>query len=124
MEGRIRVVRSEMLKEGLPTPGMVRHFAETEDVAVSQTRTAPHTVPDWHHHGSHTAYVFVRSGTLRVEWGTDGRESVDLKPGDFYVIPPGTAHRESNPGDDEQVIWGLLVGTGPAVVNVAGPDQH
>ena len=121
--GTIRVVRSDRLEAGPPTGGMTRRIAVTEDLAVVDLRIAPHVVPGWHHHGAHTVYVFVQSGALRIEFGAGGRESVELAAGDYYTVPPETVHRESNTGDDELVILGFAVGTGPMVVNVAGPDE-
>jgi hypothetical protein len=37
-------------------------------------------------------------------------------------VPPHTVHRESNPSEDEQVVIGIRIGTGPTVVNVDGPE--
>lgn len=120
---KIRVIRSEALQAGPPTYGMERHMAVLEDFAVVELRIAPHVVPGWHHHGTRTIYVFVQAGTLRIEFGVGGRETIEVKAGDWYTIPPETVHRESNLGDEDLVIVGLATGTGPTVVNVDGPDK-
>ena len=125
MADQIQVVRRGTLAGLQPTPGLDRTMAPIgEDLAVAVLRAAPHTVPDWHHHSGRTAVAYVQSGTLRIEFGEGGRQSVDLTAGDFYLIPPGTAHRESNPGDEELVVVGVMVGPEANVVNVAGPDQR
>jgi hypothetical protein len=43
---------------------------------------------------------------------------------DFFHVPPHTTHRESNPSVDEMGEMILFVlGTGPMVANVEGPEE-
>jgi quercetin dioxygenase-like cupin family protein len=120
----IRAIRGGAIPAGPPTEGMNRKTAELhEGVVAAETSMQPQAVSGWHHHGGHTAYVYVARGQVRVEWGPGGRESLDLASGDFYVVPPNTVHREGNPGVAEQtVVLGFLVGTGLEALNVEGPE--
>lgn len=117
----IQVVRHEELVEGSPTPGMTRRIAQLRgDVSVIEVETEAGNVSDWHHHGEHATYGFVVGGSLRFEFGPAG-DRIDLGVGDFFHVPPGLIHRESNPGSALQVLLGMRIGHGPAVVNVSGP---
>ena len=121
----IQVVRRGMLDAAPPTAGMVRSQASVaEDLWVVEVRTEPHAVSGWHHHGEHTTCGFVLSGKLRCEFGPGGGDSVEVNPGEFFIVPPHTVHREGSPGAEEQVLVGVRIGTGPTVVNVDGPDER
>ena len=62
------------------------------------------------------------SGRLRLEYGPGGTEAVEVTPGDFFHIPPHLVHRDLNPDKGRGlVVVNILVGEGPAVVNVEGP---
>jgi uncharacterized RmlC-like cupin family protein len=74
------------------------------------------------HHGGYRTLGYVFAGRLRLESGPGGGTIDDAGPGEFFVVPPHTVHRESNPGDDEQIVVGIRIGTGPTVVNVDGPE--
>lgn len=102
---------------------MTRDTAVTTDhVWVGEVRTHPGTRSDWHHHGDHTTYGRVLAGQLEFNFGPGGSQSVIARPGDFFIVPPRTVHREGNPGPEEQVLVGMRVGSGQTVINVAGPD--
>lgn len=123
MAEKIRVMPGCALESGPSTAGMVRSQAfVTENVWVGEVRTSPGAISGWHHHGEHITYGYVVAGRIRFDFGPDGAESVEAGPGDFFLVPPGTVHREGNPGADEQVLVGVRVGAGQTVVNVAGPD--
>lgn len=125
MADPVQVVRRGTLAGGPPSAGIARTMAALGDsFSVAVLRADPHNVPDWHHHGGRTAVGYVQSGTLRIEYGEGGRESVDLTAGDFYLVPPESVHRESNPGDEELVVAGFWFSPELSVVNVAGPDQR
>lgn len=49
-------------------------------------------------------------------------ESADVEAGGFFHIPAGLVHRDVNPLDSPQEIVMTVVGRGPLVVNVDGPD--
>ena len=122
--GSVRVVRSGALSAG-PVSQSVSRKSTTVDQfgSIGEVRNKPQTTTGWHHHGEHTACVYVVRGPVRIEWGPGGRESVDLASGDFYVIAPNTVHREANPGSEENCWVGFIVGSGAEVVNVDGPEQ-
>lgn len=122
---RIEVVRENALKEGVSTPGIRRDRAfESTDVTVSRSRVAGGVVSGWHHHGAKHLYGFLVSGLLRLDYGPKGGESVELRPGDFFHIPPGLVHRDVNDGGAEElIVVNVLVGKGIPNVNVPGPDH-
>jgi uncharacterized RmlC-like cupin family protein len=121
--GPVRRIGAEERTEAAATPGMLRE----EAVATDRTwgglaRTEPGAASGWHHHGEYETTFYVLSGAVRMEFGAGGRESVDVGVGDFGYIPQGTVHRESNPSDEESVAVVVRAGSGPAVINVEGPD--
>jgi uncharacterized RmlC-like cupin family protein len=118
----IRIVTAEALVENVPTPGMERREAVSGDARIIAVRTQAGLVSGWHHHGRHTTYGYVIGGRLRLESGPGGTTVVEAGPGDFFIVPPETVHRESNPSGEDQVIVGFRVGSGVTVVNVEGPD--
>ena len=119
----IEIVRANDLKEGHSTPGITRKAAfQGENAIVSQTHLAPSAVSGWHHHGTRRLYGYMVSGRLRLEYGSGGTEAVEVAPGDFFHIPPYLVHRDLNPDKGRDlVVVNILVGEGPAVVNVEGP---
>ena len=44
----------------------------------------------WHHHENRDELLLCLSGQLRIEFRDD---SVELGPGEFYIVPRGTEHR-------------------------------
>lgn len=124
MAKAIQVVKKGMLATGPATEGMARKETPVaEGACILDVLTEPGAVSGWHHHGSHTTYGFVLSGRLRFEFGPGGHEVAEAGPGDFFVVPPNTVHREGNPGAERQSLAGVRVGSGPTVVNVEGPDE-
>lgn len=123
--GSIQVARNSDLSDGEATDKLRRRLKDVDDlVTVAETRTAPEGSLGWHHHGEHTAYVYVLQGKLEIAWGPGGREGAELTTGDFYVIPPNTIHREANPGSEEQVVLGFFVGSGQTTFDVDGPESE
>ena len=120
----IDVVRKDQLQTGHPTPGVVRKRAfETEDIVLSQTQLDAGVVSGWHHHGERHLYGFVIVGRLRLEYGKNEKEAIETVPGDFFHIPPGLVHRDVNPErEGKLVVVSIVVGPGPPVINVNGPD--
>jgi len=120
---RIEVVRKTELQAGQSTPGIRREKAfETEGFLLSRSTVAGSVTSDWHHHGERHLYGFLISGRLRLEFGPNGEETLDLHPGDFFHIPPGLIHRDVNPNKRQEfLVAGILLGKGPPVVNVKGP---
>jgi uncharacterized RmlC-like cupin family protein len=120
----VRGVRAHERTESDPTPGMIREQAlATEGMWSGLVRTAPGMVSGWHHHGDHETSIYVVAGAMRIEWGPGGREAVDLEADDFCLIPPGTIHRESNLGAEENRLIVTRAGTGPPTTNVDRPEE-
>jgi len=99
-------------EEAIATPGMWSGSA----------RTAPGMVSGWHHHGAFETSIYVLSGAFRMEFGPGGSEILEAGPGDFFFVPRGAIHRESNPSGVEAEIIVTRSGTGEPVVNVDGPE--
>jgi uncharacterized RmlC-like cupin family protein len=55
----------------------------TDRMWAGLVRTEPGMVSGWHHHGDHETAVSVVSGSLRMEFGPSGSNSIDASPGDF-----------------------------------------
>lgn len=121
----IEIVRSTELGSGYSTAGIIRKKAfESENTIFSQSQLLPGIVSGWHHHGSRHLYGYIVSGRLYLEYGTEGEEKADLNSGDFFHVPPRLVHRDINPNRDRDLfVVNILVGTGPAVINVESPTR-
>jgi quercetin dioxygenase-like cupin family protein len=98
---KIQAIRKDALLEGSSSPGIIRHLAfKGEDVQVIRSCIDPGKVSGWHHHGDFHVYGYVVSGTIRLESGAD---VITISPGDFFLVPPHTVHREVNPSLTERV---------------------
>jgi uncharacterized RmlC-like cupin family protein len=123
MSTGVRRIRPNERTEGPATAGMIREEAvATEAMWAGFVRTAPGMVSDWHHHGRFESVIYVVSGSLLMEFGPDGGETLEARPGDFFYVAPSAVHRESNPSLDESHIIVVRSGSGEAVINVAGPE--
>jgi uncharacterized RmlC-like cupin family protein len=123
MTEEIRIIPNSALEGGPATAGMTRRTAVlSDDVWMGEVHTDAGAMSGWHHHGEHTTYGYVIAGSVRVEFGSDGSESLQGGTGDFFVVPPHSVHREGNPGPEEQIVMAVRIGSGPSVINVEGPD--
>ena len=116
----IEIVRSGELATAESVPGITRDEAfEDRGVLFGRTRVEAGATSAWHDHGRREFYGFLMSGSLRLDTKD---ESVDLHDGDYFHIPVGLAHRYVNPDDNvEAVVIEIVLGEGPAYVNVAWP---
>ncbi len=96
---------------------------ETETVRVGETCVDAGVTSPWHHHGRRTLYGFVVVGELILEFGPHGSESVRPTTGEFFRIPPGLVHRDRNPTAGETAIQNVMIGPGPATIDVSGPEE-
>jgi uncharacterized RmlC-like cupin family protein len=120
----VTLIHPEDRVEGDPTPGMAREQATaTDGLWAGLVRTEAGMVSGWHHHGGYETSIYVLTGTLRMESGSNGASIVEAGPGDFLFVPRGAIHREANPGDSESQIVVVRSGQGPPVINVDGPAQ-
>ena len=118
----IHRVRPEERVEGHPTPGMVREQAvHTDGMWSGFVRTEPGMVSGWHHHDGYDTTVYVLSGSLRMEFGSEGEESFEAGPGDFVFVGKQAVHRESNSSAEEATLVVVRAGRGEPVINVDGP---
>ena len=108
--------------EGHPTPGMVREQAvQTDRMWSGFARTEPGMASGWHHHAEYESTIYVLTGSLRMEFGSEGEEVFEANPGDFVFVGKQAVHRESNPSAEEATFIVVRAGEGEPVVNVDGP---
>ena len=118
----LRVVTPGQRTPGPSTPGMERQEAIASDGMWSGTaRTEAGMVSGWHHHGEYETTIYVLTGSLRMEFGSDGSNRLEAGPGDFVYVPKGVVHRESNPSAEPADIVVVRAGRGESTVNVDGP---
>jgi quercetin dioxygenase-like cupin family protein len=58
-----------------------------------------------------------------MEFGPDGQDWCEAQADDFIHVPRGAVHREINPGDTENILLIIRVGSGEPVFNVEGPAR-
>jgi uncharacterized RmlC-like cupin family protein len=116
-------VTPEERVEGHPTPGMAREQAvQTDGMWAGHVRTEPGMVSGWHHHGEYESAIYVLTGSLRMEFGSEGEETFDAGPGDFVFVGEGVVHRESNPSSELATLVVVRAGQGEPVISVGGPE--
>ena len=124
MPRSVLVVPPDGLRPGAATPGVIRELAlETPAATVMRARAEAHARSGWHHHGARDVVGYVVAGRARFEFGAGGAESADVETGGFFHVPAGLVHRDVNPLDGPQEIIMTVIGSGPLVVNVDGPDS-
>ena len=120
---RVSAVSPEGLPVAAATPGVVRQVAfDTSRATLMRARAQPRAVSGWHHHGDRDVLGYVVRGAARFEFGPAGAESIDVQEGGMFHVPAGLVHRDVNPLDSDQEIILTVVGEGPLVCNVDGPD--
>lgn len=111
------------LAAGASTPGVRRETAfDLAGATLMRARAEAHAASGWHHHGARDVLGYVVQGAARFEFGPDGTDSTDVAAGGFFHVPAGLVHRDVNPLDEPQEIVLAVVGAGPLVVNVDGPE--
>jgi uncharacterized RmlC-like cupin family protein len=85
---------------------------------MGETRVAPSTASQPHHHGQSETGIYVVSGTpafaFRDERGALVR--LETRPGDYVYVPPGVPHIEENPSPDEDAVVVIARTTQEAIV--------
>jgi len=122
--GKVKALQHDKLSEAPSTPSIVRKLAfKDENVRVLRSQTKPGIVSGWHSH-DFDVYGYMASGSMRLEFGPGGKESVLVKERGFFNVPSHTIHREINPSkkNGQEVIL-FLSGSGEMVVNVDGPEK-
>jgi uncharacterized RmlC-like cupin family protein len=88
---------------------------------LCRTRLSPGAASGWHHHGEHTTYGVVLDGRARLEFAPGTAGSVELAPGDFFVVPAAVVHREVAT-DQAQISLVGFAGAGPLVLDADPPE--
>ena len=122
MSAGVRRIRPNERTEGPATAGMIREEAVATGAMWANVRTAAGMASGWHHHGAFESVIYVATGALVMEFGPDGGETLEARPGDFLYVAPGAVHRESNPTAEESHIVVVRSGSGTPVINVEGPE--
>ena len=118
-----RIAPDQLGSDGAPTPGMTRRAAVArEGLWSGHVTAAPGMASGWHHHGDNDTVIYVLDGAVRFEFGPAGARSVEGRTGDFVHVPARTVHREMNLRDRESQLVVTRAGSGPATVNVDGPE--
>lgn len=108
---------------GQPTPDAERRQQwERDGRWAAWIRNDAGDVSGWHHHAANATYVYVSRGSLTMEFGPGGAESVVARGGDFIVVPPLTIHRETTGPDADLEAFVIRIGGEPEHVNVGGPE--
>jgi uncharacterized RmlC-like cupin family protein len=107
------------------TPGVLRAVAfETPTATLMRARAEPSASSGWHHHGDRDVLGYVVRGTARFEFGPGGSEMIEVEQGGVFHVPARLIHRDVNPLDVPQEIILTVVGEGPLVFNVEGPEAE
>lgn len=123
MQSRAIVVHPDQAQPGPATAGMERRtLHEGPGTWTGWVRTDAGVSSAWHHHGGHDSYIYVLSGSLTIDFGPGGRESVTARAGDFIFNPADLVHRETTGSEGQAQAFVVRVGDGPQLVNVAGPE--
>jgi uncharacterized RmlC-like cupin family protein len=79
-------------------------------------------VSGWHHHAANDTHVYVIRGSVTIDFGPGGAESIVAGAGDFFIIPSQTIHRETTSQESDLEAFVVRVGGDPEHVNVDGPE--
>lgn len=123
--GKVTAIQKDQLTNGPSTPGIQRNFAfKADGVLVIRSITEPGIVSGWHRHGDYQVFGYMAKGSMLLEFGSEGKETVLVEQGGFFNVPPHTTHRETNPSKTEgQEIIIFLTGDGDLVQNLEGPEN-
>lgn len=117
------VVKQSDAAIGPTTPGMERReYWASQHAWAGWVRTEAGVSSAWHHHGGHDSYIYLARGSLTVDYGPGGRESVRAEGGDFVFSPAHLVHRETTSPDGDAEAFVVRIGDGPQLVNLDGPE--
>lgn len=102
--------------------GMTRMAAivgRAQGICASVMTAKPHSRSVVHTHGDQDTIVYAAKGVGKISF-EDGRETVEIKEGDFALIPRHCEHQEIN-DSDEEIVWIIhRSGSDPIVNNLDG----
>ncbi len=76
----------------------------------------------WHHHAANDTYVYVIRGSVTVDFGPGGAQSVVARAGDFFFVPSQTIPRERTGQQADLEAFIIRIGGEPEHVQVDGPE--
>ncbi|HEX6257113.1 MAG TPA: cupin domain-containing protein [Euzebyales bacterium] len=121
----LKVVRGgDLSDETSQSGGMTRRAAVSGDLVgasalwMGETRVAPGTASQPHHHGRSETGIYVVAGTPVFSYRDDRGELVRLTttPGDYVYVPPQVPHIEENPSQDIEAVVVIARTTQEAIV--------
>ncbi|HTK10485.1 MAG TPA: cupin domain-containing protein [Ktedonobacteraceae bacterium] len=124
-EHGVRIIKPHQFDSNTPqTEGMKRAAAISHDLAGANaiwaglTTVDAHIATGKHHHGELETIIYVKSGSIKMQWGDALEFEAEAEAGDFVYVPPFMPHKEINGGDvvSEWVI--VRNGRDPIVVNL------
>jgi uncharacterized RmlC-like cupin family protein len=108
---------------GSPTPEAERRQQWDRDGRwAAWIRNDAGDVSGWHHHAANDTYVYIGRGSLTIDFGPGGAESIVARAGDFIFVPSQTIHRETTGDEADLEAFVLRFGGEPEHVSVEGPD--
>lgn len=82
----------------------------------------PGRASPWHHHGKYETFAYMLEGEAVIEFGPGGSQRLTATAdGSLHIVPPGTPHREVNPGNVRNRLLVVRVGEGPPIFPLEGP---
>jgi uncharacterized RmlC-like cupin family protein len=113
--------------QGMPEPAMSameRHQRFQRDGHWADAiRNEAGDVSGWHHHAANDTYVYVSRGSVTIDFGPGGAESIVAGQGDFFIVPSQAIHRETTGLDSDLEAFVIRIGGEPEHVNVDGPEE-
>lgn len=113
-------------EEGAPEPAMSgterRQLFQRDGRWADWIRNDAGDVSGWHHHASNDTYVYVLRGSVTIDFGPGGAESVVANGGDFFIVPSHTVHRETTGQGVDLEAFVIRIGGEPEHVKLEGPE--
>lgn len=122
---QVQVIRAaELSADTSQSEGMRRRAAVSGELVGSsslwmgETRVAPRTASQPHHHGRSETGIYVVSGTPTFSFrdGQGGLVRLETAPGDWVYVPPHVPHIEENPSEDTEAVVVIARTTQEAIV--------
>ena len=121
----LRLIRgADLSADTSQSEGMTRRAAVSGELVgattlwMGETRVAPDTASQPHHHGRSETGIYVVAGTPAFAFRDDHGELVRLEtvPGDYVYVPPHVPHIEENPSPDTEAVVIIARTTQEAIV--------
>lgn len=73
------------------------HWLAQKESALDIPLSRKNSATGLHHHGEQETVIYVKSGEVKVRWGTQLQQEVLAQAGSFVYIPAFLPHQEINP---------------------------